>query len=184
MNSAVQKAIFWVLVVFILLAALFVAFLWPMIGIPLIFVLAILFCLMVLFMPRLWNTVRPRRKQKSSGTGKNGPSGFQPNMMLESCVTGDLQPIIISESIFTIGRGNDNTYVLNQPTIGRHHCKISYHEQTHHYYIEDLGSKNGTFINANRLNRNTPVLLKANSIVGLDQLRFIFKPINTYKQKL
>ena len=184
MDASYKKAIFWVLTGFILVVALFIAFVWPLFGIPLLLMLGLAFCLIVLLMPSLWDAVRPRRKVKND-TKDDGKDrkGFQPNMMLESTVTTDMPPIVITKPTFNIGRSPDNDYILEKPSISTHHCRITYHELTHHYYIEDLGSTNGTFVNASRLHKNTPVLLKTNSIVGLDQQRFTFRstePLRRY----
>ncbi|MCH5287426.1 MAG: FHA domain-containing protein [Christensenellaceae bacterium] len=184
MDAACKKAVFWALTGFIFAAALFIAFVWPLFGVPLLLVLTLTFCLIVLLMPDFWDTVRPRRERKPSGKNDDAKHrGFQPNMMLESCVTTDMPPIIITKPTFTIGRGPDNDYILDMPSISTHHCRIIYHELRRHYYIEDLGSTNGTFVNASRLHKNTPILLKANSIVGLNQQRFTFRstePLRTH----
>lgn len=184
MDALYRKAIFWALTGFTLVVALFIAFVWPLFGIPLLLVLGLTFCLIIFLMPNFWDAVRPRRKDKDDGKKKaEKDKGFQPNMMLESTVTTDMPPIVITKPTFNIGRSPDNDFILDKPSISTHHCRITYHELTHHYYIEDLGSTNGTFVNASRLHKNTPVLLKTNSIVGLDQQRFTFRssePLRRY----
>lgn len=182
MDANYKKALFWALSGFILVVALFIAFVWPLFGVPLLLILALAFCLVILLIPDFWNAVRPRRKAKTDEKSDDSKrKGFQPNMMLESCVTTDMPPIVITKTTFNIGRSPDNDYILDKPAISTHHCRITYHELTHHYYIEDLGSTNGTFVNASRLHKNTPVLLKTNSIVGLDQQRFTFRSTEPYR---
>ena len=81
---------------------------------------------------------------------------------------------------FTITRkstAEDCDYVLeNMPSVGRHHCRILYKETTNNYYLEDLNSKNGTYVNTLRLVPNTPQLLQKGNMVTLDHYQFIFKP--------
>jgi len=59
----------------------------------------------------------------------------------------------------TIGRSRENDLVLqNLPLASRHHARIYYYQGT--YFIEDLGSTNGTFVNGFRIDR--PVGLRPN----------------------
>jgi len=63
----------------------------------------------------------------------------------------------------TVGRELDNDIVLNDIKISRHHLKITIDENM--VRIEDLGSRNGTFINGQRLSGAT--YLKAGDKVDL-----------------
>ena len=44
-----------------------------------------------------------------------------------------------------IGRSPDCGLILEHATASRHHARIA--QQDGHYYIEDLGSRNGTLVN-------------------------------------
>ena len=48
-----------------------------------------------------------------------------------------------------IGREEDSQIVIRNPAVSRHHLRLTY--QAGHYFIEDLGSANGTFVNGQRL---------------------------------
>ncbi|PIS47085.1 MAG: hypothetical protein COT17_05450, partial [Elusimicrobia bacterium CG08_land_8_20_14_0_20_51_18] len=48
----------------------------------------------------------------------------------------------------TIGRKADNDLVLDNATVSGHHCKIYKAGET--FFIEDLGSTNGTFVNGKK----------------------------------
>ena len=50
----------------------------------------------------------------------------------------------------TIGRNTDNNIVINDPSVSRNHAQLS--KQSNTYFIKDLGSSNGTFINGKRVN--------------------------------
>ncbi|MBQ7449632.1 MAG: FHA domain-containing protein [Paludibacteraceae bacterium] len=50
----------------------------------------------------------------------------------------------------TIGRYPDNNVVVNDPVVGRHHAKITRHNDGR-FTITDLNSRNGTFVNGKRV---------------------------------
>lgn len=70
---------------------------------------------------------------------------------------------------FLIGRGDDCDLCLYDPGVSRHHCLIRMrgNEAT----ISDLGSSNGTYVNAHRLVSQSP--LKTGDQVQLGPCRFI-----------
>jgi pSer/pThr/pTyr-binding forkhead associated (FHA) protein len=57
-----------------------------------------------------------------------------------------------------IGRGSDCDVVIQDAKASRRHCKLSRAEEG--FVLEDLGSRNGTYVNGGRI--SAPVLLKAN----------------------
>lgn len=71
----------------------------------------------------------------------------------------DVTEIPITEAEFTIGRDPSCNYIIDQPFVSPRHCMISLRKKT--FFIRDLGAKNGTFINGERLpkNRDIPVPL-------------------------
>lgn len=56
---------------------------------------------------------------------------------------------VIEKAELTLGRSPDNDLVFPDREISRHHARIR--RQGREYVIEDLGSKNGTFVNDKRL---------------------------------
>jgi hypothetical protein len=54
-----------------------------------------------------------------------------------------------------IGRGNDSDIVLPERQVSRHHLKIHYRDSR--YLLEDLGSKNGTFLNGQQVHGVAPI---------------------------
>ena len=54
--------------------------------------------------------------------------------------------------MITIGKANDNEYVVNDPSVSRHHAQLTYEEEEH-WILEDLGSTNGTFVNGIQIAR-------------------------------
>ena len=72
---------------------------------------------------------------------------------------------------FTIGRSTNNDIVLPLPEVSRRHARIW--KARDGYYIEDLGSTNGTFVNDARVHE--PVLLVEGAILQIgDSFRLLF----------
>ena len=57
--------------------------------------------------------------------------------------TGQVFPL--TQAAITIGRHADNTIVLSDPQVSRHHATITW--QPSGYAVQDLNSANGTFVN-------------------------------------
>ena len=57
----------------------------------------------------------------------------------------------------TIGRGEDNDLVLKTTTVSRDHARLSHKEGR--WFVEDLGSRNGTFVNTKRIPSHAPYSL-------------------------
>ena len=62
---------------------------------------------------------------------------------------GNEREIELLRTPFTLGRQGDNDLVLLDSRISRHHAQIIQNEQG--YFIEDMGSRHGTFVNNERI---------------------------------
>jgi len=60
-----------------------------------------------------------------------------------------VQEIELKSGTITLGRAKDNDVQLNDPTVSAHHAKIV--TSMRNSYIEDLESKNGVFVNGERV---------------------------------
>lgn len=78
------------------------------------------------------------------------------------------EPLRFAGQQMIIGRDPSCDYPLNYPMISWQHAKLQ--RTPEGIQIEDLGSKNGTFVNGQRITQR--VLLKAGSEVGLASIRF------------
>jgi pSer/pThr/pTyr-binding forkhead associated (FHA) protein len=92
---------------------------------------------------------------------------------MEAALSSSLGRTILGTSILTIGRARDNGLVLSDPTVSSRHAEIRPDGQG--YSIVDLGSTNGTFVNEQRLTKNTPLLLHAGDMVRIGNFTFTYE---------
>lgn len=79
---------------------------------------------------------------------------------------------------FTIGRDAASRLVINHQSISRHHAAIVCANGS--YFLRDMGSRNGTFINETRLASNRDYLLKPHDHIRIGNLvsyQFLLKPV-------
>ncbi|MEA4924002.1 MAG: FHA domain-containing protein [Syntrophomonadaceae bacterium] len=82
--------------------------------------------------------------------------------------------ISINKPEFLIGRNSDavDYHEANNNNIGRTHAKIISDNNT--YFIIDLDSKNGTFLNGNKLNSGEPTPLRFKDKIRLANVEYTF----------
>lgn len=80
-----------------------------------------------------------------------------------------LKEIPIEKEILTVGRKPDNDIVIDNPAVSGHHCKIF--KQGEGFYLEDLDSTNGTYVNEKRVMKAG---LHDNDVVGLAKHALVF----------
>ena len=56
-------------------------------------------------------------------------------------------------TVITIGKAQDNDYIIDHPQVSRHHARLVSGEQDC-WFLEDLESSNGTFVNGHKLPEN------------------------------
>jgi pSer/pThr/pTyr-binding forkhead associated (FHA) protein len=66
------------------------------------------------------------------------------------------RPHPLKVGLNTIGRMPDNDVVLNDPYVSRRHCAVLVHV-AERCELHDIASKNGTFINGQKINGPTPL---------------------------
>jgi hypothetical protein len=71
----------------------------------------------------------------------------------------------------TIGRSPDNDVVINDSYVSRRHCAILVHAGNG-FELHDVASKNGTFLNGNRLDR--PTHLKPGDEIRMCDRQLVF----------
>jgi len=77
----------------------------------------------------------------------------------------------------TIGRSIENDIVLDHPTVSRVHARIDLHPDEGKYWIQDLRTGNGTFVNGERIVK--PRALRRGDVINIGSIRFDF-----YEQQL
>ena len=72
---------------------------------------------------------------------------------------------------WTVGRSDDNTFVLGDRWISRNHAMLQSMD-TGEFYLIDLGSRNGSFINGRRV--SVPVILHNGDAITFGQTELVF----------
>ncbi|MDY7004981.1 MAG: adenylate/guanylate cyclase domain-containing protein [Cyanobacteriota bacterium] len=96
---------------------------------------------------------------------------LQPPHILLRTEAGDRYLPLVGNNCWTIGRGRENTFVLTDKWISRNHAMIQQMDKGD-FYLIDLGSRNGTFVNSRRV--SIPVILKDSDrlVFGQTELEF------------
>lgn len=76
----------------------------------------------------------------------------------------------LSQTVTSIGRGKNNNIIIEDSFASHNHARLTY--KRNDFYLEDLGSINGTFINGVRI--NGPVILKHGDTIKLAGTVFKF----------
>lgn len=116
----------------------------------------------------------------ANGQGYASNQGFQqsaptpqPPLLFQAIGSPVQVNLSITEPEYLIGKNPSmvNGAVTHNPAISRIHCKISYSNGK--YYLTDMGSANGTFLNQNRLNKQETRELHSGDYVRLANSDFI-----------
>ncbi len=86
--------------------------------------------------------------------------------------SGDRQLSLVGSNYWTVGRGDDNSFVLPDRWISRNHAMLQ-GTDNRQFYLIDLGSRNGTFVNGRRV--SVPIILEDSDLLtfGQTELRFL-----------
>ena len=78
----------------------------------------------------------------------------------------------------TLGRNPDNDVVLSANSVSKQHARLMFRDGD--FYLEDLGSRMGTFINKKRLSETLPVRLQEGDQFSLFPYNFTFRLEKTW----
>lgn len=95
---------------------------------------------------------------------------MQSSALLLLQTSGGPHPIPLESTMLTLGRGLSNDVILEDPRVSRHHAQLRY--KNRRFWITDLGSTNGTFINGERV---LEVALRDGDTVSLGGLELTFR---------
>src|ERR1051325_3883276 len=84
-------------------------------------------------------------------------------VLLSAGMTGRTHELKVDKT--TIGRLEDNTFQIPDPSVSSHHCEVLL--KGNEVVIHDLNSTNGTFINGQQITETT---LKPSQILRLGQV--------------
>jgi adenylate cyclase len=101
---------------------------------------------------------------------------MQPHLILHSD-RGDRTVYLTNTSVWTVGRSEDSSIVLDSTLASRNHAVLQIVELK--FCVIDLGSRNGTFVNGRRA--ITPVTLSSGDEItfGETNSKIFFEPVST-----
>jgi pSer/pThr/pTyr-binding forkhead associated (FHA) protein len=91
-------------------------------------------------------------------------------------------PPLSSEEALTIGRLPDCELVIDDPSVSKHHARISWKSAASLAILEDLDSSNGTLLNNKKL--AGPTVLKDNDLLSVGNVTLCFLFSGTLYAKL
>ena len=91
---------------------------------------------------------------------------------LQNRQNGQIYTLAPKVTIIGTSKGNADICLDECRVVSRRHARISCEQEQ--YYLEDLGSKNGTYLNGIELEADTPVLLKDKTVIRFANQEFLF----------
>jgi diguanylate cyclase (GGDEF)-like protein len=86
----------------------------------------------------------------------------------------DLGHLVVCDRPVTIGRDDKAELALSDGSISRRHCRVERDAQSGHYLLVDLGSTNGTSVNARRVDGHVPLTEGDKIFLGASVVRFSY----------
>lgn len=83
---------------------------------------------------------------------------------------GGPQPVPLESTAASLGRGLSNDIILEDTRVSRHHAQLRYKQRR--FWITDLGSTNGTFVNGERVSETA---LRDGDVLSLGGLEMTFR---------
>ena len=81
---------------------------------------------------------------------------------------------VIDKKSTLMGRDKNADIVINDPLVSHNHCIIEY-DFENRFYIEDLDSKNSTFLNKKKIKKKSVLLYGDRIVIGNTILRFFLE---------
>ena len=75
--------------------------------------------------------------------------------------------IIMDKTPFTVGRGQGNDFITDNPEVSTHHLRLEYREEDHICFVIDLNSTNFTYLNTEKLPPNKPRSLRQGDLLQI-----------------
>src|SRR5712691_5756069 len=90
-------------------------------------------------------------------------------VILSAGMTGRSHELKVDKT--TIGRVEDNTFQIAEPSVSSHHCEVLLRGSD--VVVKDLNSTNGSYINGEKINES---VLKPGQILRLGQIEMRLEP--------
>ncbi|OHD05391.1 MAG: hypothetical protein A2Y34_09975 [Spirochaetes bacterium GWC1_27_15] len=81
---------------------------------------------------------------------------------------------IIDKQKIIIGRSDECDFVIKDPLISKEHCQITI-DDNEQFFIEDLGSRNSTYLNGKELKKKTQIFYTDKILIGDTITRFFIE---------
>jgi pSer/pThr/pTyr-binding forkhead associated (FHA) protein len=107
---------------------------------------------------------RPTGRQQEPRGGGRQRRG-QPTTLVVSAGTLAGTTVALQGQTITLGRAHDSTIVLDDDYASSRHARI-YPDRDGQWFVEDLGSTNGTYLDRNRVVNPVPIPLGAPVRIG------------------
>ncbi|HLF07973.1 MAG TPA: FHA domain-containing protein [Dehalococcoidia bacterium] len=125
-------------------------------------VIIVLYLIIVLVVLAIWRDMgraapRPRITGAHVAIIEGGASGMRP---------GDLLPLL---PVTAIGRSPDSAIFLDDPSVAANHALLRFRQGR--WWLEDLGSPSGTWLNRRPVETATPVDFGDTIVIGEVRLR-------------
>ena len=101
-----------------------------------------------------------------------------PLVTLVNPQTGLKLPVLFWEN--SIGRSRSSGIVVDDPTVSRSHCDLL--RRSDGLFITDTGSKSGTYVNGEKIEERTQLLI--DDVIGVGNSEFEFKRGEEYHERL
>lgn len=118
----------------------------------------------------------PGKRVEGKRGGKTPPPPPPPEkvyMVLSEREAHGAQRIMLNKTVYSIGRGRGNDFVVESPRIGRRHLRVEYSVSDNICYAIDLGSVNGTFLNSERMEKGRRYPLHQDDRLMIDDHAFV-----------
>ena len=88
----------------------------------------------------------------------------------EKTVGTTLRGDMYRQNVWTFGRNPDCDFVYSAPKISREHCRVQLIDG--HFYISDMGSTNGTYLNGKLVRRKERIF--SGDVIGIGDEDIVF----------
>ncbi len=94
---------------------------------------------------------------------------FDKGVLIVLSSSGFATTYVIDAHMHLMGRSHECNFIVNDSLVSKKHCNITFEDGK--FYVEDLDSSNGTFVNGKRIKKKTALFYGDKLSVGDTILR-------------